>query len=163
MDARRNLDLARELVAAVKRNAPLTSGAGEAECRCCVGRGYYAAFLTARQFLAETGIGIQRGAAAHTTVQFALNNSGVDLLARVAHQLRELYETRVAADYDLNDPEPEGVVTADTALGRAEFVFTAFDLIRSERVNPPVDLAAVATAILDWARANGQEGKLRRL
>src|SRR6188472_4525771 len=129
MDARRNLDLARELVAGVKAAVPLTRGAGEPECRCAIGRAYYAAFLTARQFLRDIGIAVAHGGTAHTAVQFALNNGGVDLLVRVASQLRDLYESRTAADYELSDPEPERVAVAEIAIGRAEFVFTAFDLI----------------------------------
>jgi hypothetical protein len=163
MDARRNLDLARELIAGAKTAAPLTGGGGEPAFRFAIGRCYYAGFLTARQFLRDIGIAVPHGGAAHAAVQFALNNSGVDLLARVASQLRDLYESRTAADYELSDPEPERVAVAEVALGRAEFIFTAFDLIRVGRVSPPLSLAAVANAILAWAKANGQDSRIRRL
>jgi hypothetical protein len=163
MDARRFLDVARELVAGVNRSAPLTGGAGEPECRTAIGRAYYGAFLVARRFLHEIGIRVAGTSASHTTVQFALNNADVDLLIRVSSQLRELHYDRTRADYEPADTDPERASVAEVAIGRADFVMTAFELIRAGRVSPPVDLTAVANAIAAWAKANGQEGKVRKM
>jgi hypothetical protein len=163
MDARRFLDLARELVAGVSRNAPLTGGAGEAECRCAIGRAYYAAFLTSRLFLNQIGIALPPEGSSHTIVQHALNNAGVDVLGRVAGALRALYLLRTTADYNLSDTVTEKVTEASGAVGQSEFVITVFDLIRAGRVSPPVDLTAIANTILAWAKANGQESKIRKL
>jgi hypothetical protein len=162
VDARLNLDLARGLIAGVKANTPVTGGAGEPECRCAAGRAYYAAYLTARRFLRDVGLRLPPTSSSHSVVQFALANAGVDLLVRVSSELRELYQARAAADYDLADPAPEQVSAADMAVGRAEFVLLALDLIAAGRVNPPVDTAAVADAVLAWAKANGQDPKIRR-
>jgi hypothetical protein len=161
MDARRFLDLASELAAAVQRNKPLTGGAGEPECRCSIGRSYYAAFLASRQFLKEIGIAVAGTSSSHSVVQFALNNAGVDILVRIASQLRELYGDRIRADYELSDSDPERLALAENAVSRAEFVLTALDLIRAGRVDPPIDRSAAATAILAWAKANGQESRIR--
>jgi hypothetical protein len=163
MDARRNLELAQELIAGVKRDLPLTTGRGEVECRCAIGRAYYAAFLTAREFLNEIGLVLSPVASSHSIVQHALNNAGYNLLGLVATALRALYLLRTKADYDLSDILTESVTEATGAAGQCDFVVTAFDLIRAGRVSPPVDPTAAANAIAAWAKANGQEGKVRKV
>jgi uncharacterized protein (UPF0332 family) len=162
MDSRRFLDLSRELVSGVKRATPITAGAGEPECRSAIGRAYYAAFLTARAFLKSIGIVVAGTSSSHSLVQFALNKAGVDLLTRIASQLRELYGDRIRADYELSDSDPERLAVAENAVGRAEFVLTAFELISTGRVNPPIELPAAASAVLAWAKANGQESKIHK-
>jgi hypothetical protein len=57
----------------------------------------------------------------------------------------------------------EEVLEAGGAVEQGEFVLTALDLIQAGRVNPPVDLAPAKNSILAWAKANGQEGKIRKL
>jgi uncharacterized protein (UPF0332 family) len=106
MDPSHFLALARQLVAGAEQGKPLTGGTGAAECRCAIGRAYYAAFLSARTLLAEFGISVPPDGSAHTAVYFALNNSGPDILAKVAVQLRSLYDARTTADYDLTAETP---------------------------------------------------------
>lgn len=163
MDARRNLDLARELIAGVKRGSPLTNGMGEPECRCAIGRASYAAFLASRVFLNKLGLALPPIGSSHAIVQHAPNNAGVHLLGHVATALRILYLQRTKADYDLSDVKSEEISEAGGAVEQGEFALTALDLIQAGRVNPPVDLAAARNAILAWAKANGQESKVRKL
>jgi hypothetical protein len=161
MDARRNFELAHGLVDGVKSGTPLSAGRGEPECRCAIGRAYYAAFLSSRHFLISIGLALPPIGSSHTTVQHALSNAGYGLLGLIANALRALYILRTSADYDLSDTASESLTEATGAVARCEFVLTALDLIRAGRVNPPIDRSAAATAILAWAKANGQESRIR--
>ena len=163
MDASHFLTLARHLVAGAEQAQPLTGGTGAAECRCAIGRAYYATFLNARAFLAELGIGVPPDGSAHTAVYFALNNSGVNVLAKIAVQLRGLYDSRTTADYDLVNTDVDRVSEAEIAIGRADLALTVLDLIRRGRVNPPLDRPAVVNAILAWAKTAGWDQKLKRI
>ncbi|MBA4063779.1 MAG: hypothetical protein C0501_08715 [Isosphaera sp.] len=162
MNPRRHLELARSLVAGVRQGAPASPGAGEAECRCAIGRAYYAAFLVARDFLNRIGVWVTPTAAAHPAVRFALNNSGVAALGAVAAQLDALSTDRQYADYEPDDPRTETADAAEAGLNSAATAIRMLDLIAAGRVHPPVDLPAVAAAILAWAKANGQDAKIRR-
>jgi len=163
MNSRRFLDLARELVAGVRAGKSATGGAGEPECRCAIGRAYYAAFLVAREFLNRIGIWVTPTAGGHTAVQFALNNSGAPALVTAARQLSQLASERTDADYEPNNPRTEDILVAGPAVDLAAVTIQMLDIIAAGRATPPVDLAAVADAILAWAKANGQESKIRRL
>jgi uncharacterized protein (UPF0332 family) len=162
MDPAHFLALARQLVAGVEQGQPLTGGSGAAECRCAIGRAYYATFLAARALLAEFGVGVPPDGSAHTAVYFALNNSGANVLAKAAVQLRALYDARTTADYDTTNADVERVAEAESAVAKADLALTVFTLIRQNRVTPPLDRAAVADAIFAWAKTAGWEQKLKR-
>lgn len=163
MNSRRFLDLAQELVAGVRAAKPATGGQGEPECRCAIGRAYYAAFLVARDFLNRIGIWVTPTAAGHAAVQFALNNSGIRALSLISTQLDSLAKDRTDADYEPNNPRTEDILVAGPAADLATTVIQMLDIIAAGRSTPPVDLAAVANTILAWAKANGQESKIRKL
>ncbi len=163
MNPRRHLDLARELVTGVRSGKPVTGGVGEPECRCAIGRAYYAAFLVAREFLNRIGIWVTPTSGGHTAVQYALNNSGVRALMLVSTQLDTLSKDRTDADYEPGNPRTDDVIVAGLAVDLATTAIQMLDFVAAGRSTPPVDLAAAANAILAWAKANGQEGKIRKL
>jgi hypothetical protein len=163
MNPRRHLELAQALMIGVRSGTPVSTGTGDVECRCVVGRSYYCAFLVARDFLNQIGLWITPTSAGHNTVQYALNNSGVASLRKVGSQLEILSTERNYADYEPSNPRAETVAAAEAALSTATTAIQMLDIILAGRVTPPLDLAAVANTILAWARANGQESKIRRL
>jgi hypothetical protein len=162
MNPIRHLELARGLLAGVQSGTPVTNGAGEPECRCVIGRAYYATFLVARAFLNHIGVWVSPTSAGHAAVQYALNNSGVSALRMAASHLHSLSRERTDADYEPDNPRSDGVAAATSAVDLATSTIQMLDLIGAGRVSPPVDLTAATNAILAWAKANGQEGKVRK-
>jgi hypothetical protein len=130
--------------------------------RCAIGRAYYSAFLVAREFLNRIALWVTPTSAGHSAVQYALNNSGISALVAVASQLESLSTDRIFADYEPNDPRTDTLASAESAVTLATTAIQMLDLVAAGRVTPPVDLAAVADTALAWAKANGQESKMRR-
>ena len=85
MDPRLFLTVAQTLVESVRPSSTAPSRPCEAECRSAAGRAYYAAFLTAHEFLFWTGVRVLKNAGCHTGVQYALNNSGHAILRQQGH------------------------------------------------------------------------------
>ncbi len=148
MDPRLFLVVAETLVASVRPQPPAPGGPCEPECRTAIGRAYYAAFLTALEFLEWMGVRVTNNAQCHTGVQFALNNSGHVILAQVASTLNTLAEFRRTADYDLRDPDVGRLAQADHLLQSSRTVITLLDILRQNRSTPPFDAQAVANVII---------------
>jgi hypothetical protein len=129
MNPRRFLDLAERLVQGVESGRALTGRGGEVECRCAIGRAYYAAFLVAREFLESLDIAVPNGGACHTAAQRGLNNSGVSTLAVIAGQLGKLYTGRADADYDMRMGAVETAKDARAAVDLARTLVTMIDVI----------------------------------
>lgn len=55
------------------------------------------------------------------------------------------------------------MLVAGPAVELAGVTIQMLDFVAAGRVSPPVDRTAAAGAILAWAKANGQEAKVRRL
>ncbi len=163
MNPRRHLEVTQALVAGVRAGMPLSTGTGDVECRCAISRAYYSAFLVGREFLSRIGLWITPTSAVHTTIQYALNNSGIAVLRVVATQLESLSTERNSADYEPNNPRTDSVAAATSAVNLVTTVIQMLDIIAAGRVTPPVELAAVADTIIAWATANGQESRIRRL
>jgi hypothetical protein len=156
MNPRRFLDLAERLVQGVESGRALTGRGGEVECRCAIGRAYYAAFLVAREFLESLDIAVPNGGACHTAVQRGLNNSGVSTLAVIAGQLGKLYTGRADADYDMRMGAVETAKDARAAVDLARTLVTMIDVILAGGLSPPLDRARTARTILDYAKQNAQ-------
>ena len=159
MDGRRLLTLAQKLLEGVGAGAPLTGGDGAPECRSAISRAYYGAFLVAGAFLDRIGFAVENSPAAHTAVQYALNNSGALALRRVASDLGRLHGERRRADYNLADRQPEQRIYADEAVNIGTAILSVLDDVRDTAA--PDRLGAIAGAISVWLRA-AQSGGLRQ-
>lgn len=152
MDGRRFLALAQKLI----EGAPLTGGDGAPEYRTAVSRSYYATFLVASAFLDRIGFAVQNTPAAHTAVQYALNNSGDGTLRGVASDIDALHKDRRRADYDMNDkPAAQRAKAEETAQLAAEVI------ARLDEVGGTADLSrlgAIAGAISVWLKGAQNSG-----
>ncbi len=162
MDPRLFLTVAQTLVESVRPSSTAPSRPCEAECRSAAGRAYYAAFLTAHEFLFWTGVRVLKNAGCHTGVQYALNNSGHAILRQVATALNTLAEFRRAADYDMQDGDVGRVAQADHIVQSGRTAILLLDALRNPRSATPFDRAAVANSILAYAAQNGQANIQRR-
>ena len=116
--------------------------------RTAVSRAYYAAFLSAEDFLRAMGISLLGGPGAHTELLTILGNSGDVALTKARDALTELRRARNAADYDLKDKRVE--VEADVRVWLAD----AFDVIAELnrcRLDAP-RFAAVTAATRAWVK-----------
>lgn len=154
MNPRLFLTVGETLVASVRPQPPAPAPPCEAECRSATSRAYYAAFLTALEFLEWMGVRVTNNAQCHTGVQFALNNSGHTTLVQVASALNTLAESRRSADYDMSDPDVGRIGQTDHVLQSARTVITLLDVLRQNRATPPFDAKAVANVILTYATNN---------
>lgn len=154
MDAHQFLSLAEALAA--RAEADPDQPDFEALCRTIIGRAYYGVFLLTREFLDSLGIETRRVPNPHATFENALRNSGVLTLQRIAMELIELCSYRTKADYEPWNAEVETIEKVRAVLDSARKARTMLDIIRAGKLSPPLDRAAVADAILAWARENSK-------
>lgn len=150
------LDLAKDLVVRVKRGDALPGTAGEAECRSAISRAYYAAFQVAADFYGTLGIDVPESGKCHVVVKDGLNNSGQANLESASSQLGTLYSERRRADYKLNDVRSEKLSQADSMTALSEQIIKVLRQVNSECKNDQQKKAAVAGAILGWAKISAQ-------
>ena len=81
----------------------LSAGAGQAELRSAVSRGYYGVFHLARLFVDGCGVTLPESAEAHDKVAKCLQHAGDPLLDAAGSELNSLRSMRNAADYRLGD------------------------------------------------------------
>lgn len=125
MDPRQNLELARRLVD-VDAADPLA----EAHYRCACGRGYYSAFIVARNYLESRGlIRPGRNPGVHGDVTNLLEGSALERVQVLAHRLKSLRLARNTCDYDLRGMphEPYERLQAETDLATAADVVGELD------------------------------------
>lgn len=151
MDGRRLHSLAQKLVDTVAVGSPLTGGDGAPECRSAISRAYYAAFLVAAAYLDRIGFAVENTPAAHTAVQYALNNSGDATLRSVGGDLRNLSAERRLADYDVKSRVPERLDHATNTVDRAANAIAKLDDVRDSA--GPERTGAVAVAVSRWLRS----------
>ena len=156
MDPRHFLTVAETLLAAVRAGSGLSEPAGAAECRCAIGRAYYATFLVAHQCLAWIGVRVLENSRCHDGVQKSLNNSREAVLVMVAQTLSTLAEQRREADYEMHAAGAGDPERTDHALRIARQAITFLDMIRNGR-RSPFDRTTVADTIIAWATTAGQE------
>ena len=154
MQSRLFLTLAQRLVADARTAA---AGGGTAECRCGIGRAYYAAYNVATDFLDRIGFATTNSHNCHQAVQYALNQSGNASLRDVSTYLNVLHTERRLADYEMRNTRPEVVAHADRMVQLAE---TAIELI--EAVQSDTGLwGEIASAVLNYVNTS-QTAALRR-
>jgi|GEM_PF-1639348 len=154
MDARQFLTLAETLASSAEADPDQPDF--EALCRTIIGRAYYGTFLLAREFLDSLGLETRRVPNPHATFEQALRNSGVFTLRRIATDLSGLCSERTKAAYEQWNAEVETIEKVREVLTLARAVRTQLDIIRAGKLSPPLDRAAVADAILAWARENSK-------
>jgi uncharacterized protein (UPF0332 family) len=154
MDAHQFLTLAESLAA--RAEADPDQPDFEALCRTVIGRAYYGTFLLVRELLDSLGLETRRVPNPHATFEQALRNSGVFTLRLIATDLSELCSYRTKADYEPWNAEVETIEKVRDVLNRARTAILQLDIIRAGRLSPPLDRAAVADAILTWARESSK-------
>lgn len=79
----------------------LAAATTEAEWQTSIGRSYYAAFHTAREFMSRLRFRVPAADQAHAYLWLRLSNTGDPTTDRVGRLLRDLRGRRNVADYDL--------------------------------------------------------------
>lgn len=154
MTGRELLALARDLLA---RAEPPPAGTTAATVyRAAVGRPYYATFTAAVAFLDRIGFEMRNSSTAHSQLQHAFNNSGSDVLVRLAETLRTLSTERRRADYVPKDHQIGTRRAAETAIGNADAALTALEGVPTEQ------LGAIASAVLAWVTSSQSDTIVRK-
>ncbi len=149
------LSLAQKLVVDAQTAAP--SLGGVAECRCAIGRAYYAAYNVAVDFLDRIGFATTNSHNCHQAVQYALNQSGNASLRDVSTFLNVLHTERRLADYEMRNTRPEGVEHADRMVRLAE---KAIEFVEAVQSNTSL-WGEIAIAVLNYVNTS-QTAALRR-
>jgi uncharacterized protein (UPF0332 family) len=103
----------------------LAAASTEAEWRSAISRAYYAAFHTAREFLARLRFRVPAGEQAHAYLWLRLSNTGDPTADAIGRLLRDLRGRRNNADYDLGRPRSranaaDGVTDARDLIARMD-------------------------------------------
>ena len=113
-----------------------------------VSRAYYAAFLTAVDFLARMSVFLSKGAGKHTDLFTILGNTGDAPLLKALDKLMSLRDDRNAADYDLNSTAVEQEAYA---RGRVTDALNVIAELNRCRLDAP-RFAAVTAATRAWVK-----------
>ena len=116
--------------------------------RGAISRAYYAAFLTAVDFLAAMNISLLGGSGVHAELLNILGNTGDATLLIARNSLDTLREERNKADYDLKNTTVETEVNAVIRLQGAFNVIAELNCCRLDK--PRFAAAAAATRI--WVK-----------
>jgi len=114
--------------------------------RSAVSRAYYAAFLTAEEFLTAMGVSLLARQGPHTELLTILANSGDAVLTSTRDVLAELRRERDIADYDMKDIRIEDETKAGQLVNDA---FNVIAELNRCRLDAP-RFAAVAAATRAW-------------
>lgn len=114
--------------------------------RTCVSRAYYAAFLTARDFLATFGIRFSASAASvHTEVRDILANTADLELVKAGSMLGDLRSHRNRVDYHLDDKDLEKDGYATLRLAEASDIMAKIGTCMSNATRHKVVEGAART------------------
>ena len=116
--------------------------------RSAVSRAYYAAFLTAQEFLGAMSISLVNRANAHAELLTILGNTGDAALDAAKSFLNTLRDERNAADYDLSDANVETEANARLRLGNAFDVIAELNRCRLDAAR----FATVTVATRAWVK-----------
>jgi uncharacterized protein (UPF0332 family) len=116
--------------------------------RSAISRAYYAAFLTAVDFLAAMNIYLLGGSGVHTELLNILGNTGDAALLVTRDSLDTLRNQRNKADYDLTDATVE---TEANAVIRLKGAFNVIAELNRCRLDAP-RFAAVSAATRIWVK-----------
>ncbi len=116
--------------------------------RTAVSRAYYAAYLTAEEFLAAMNVFLLGGPDSHTEVLTILGNTGDAALLVARDRLARLRSQRNAADYDLTNKSFEDEANARQRLSDAFDVIAELNRCRLDAPR----FAAVTTATRAWVK-----------
>jgi uncharacterized protein (UPF0332 family) len=116
--------------------------------RSAISRAYYAAFLTAVDFLAAMNISLLGGLGVHTELLNILGNTGDAALLLARDALDTLRKQRNKADYDLTNTKVE---TETNAMNRLKSAFKVIAELNRCRLDTP-RFAAVSTATRLWVK-----------
>lgn len=116
--------------------------------RSAVSRAYYAAFLTAEEFLAAMGVALLNKSGAHTELLTILGNTGDPALDATQTFLSRLRDERNAADYELTDTNVETEANARLHVGNAYDVIAELNRCRLDAAR----FAAVTVATRAWVK-----------
>ena len=116
--------------------------------RSAISRAYYAAFLTAEEFLAAMGVSLLNTGGAHVELLTILGNSGDAALTNARDGLSELRDERNAADYNLKDLQVENEGNARRRVKEAHNIIAELNRCRLDAPR----FAAVTAATRVWVR-----------
>jgi uncharacterized protein (UPF0332 family) len=116
--------------------------------RSAISRAYYAAFLTAVDFLAAMNISLLSGPGAHTELLNILGNTGDAALLLARDSLDTLRKQRNRADYDLTDTTVETEANALIRLKGAFNVIAELNRCRLDKSR----FVAVSAATRVWVK-----------
>lgn len=110
----------------------LHRSAQPARLRTAVSRAYYAVYHEVVGFLADLGFRVDKGPGGHGDARNKLFNTNDAELARVASQMTELHRKRIAADYRLDDLDPERRAAVMRIVEEARDLLSVIGACRSE-------------------------------
>jgi uncharacterized protein (UPF0332 family) len=116
--------------------------------RSAISRAYYAAFLTAVDFLAAMNVSLLKGSGTHTELLNILGNTSDAALLIARNDLDELRNEQNKADYDLTN---KSVESEANALVRLQYAFDVIAELNRCRLDTP-RFAAVSAATRIWVK-----------
>jgi uncharacterized protein (UPF0332 family) len=116
--------------------------------RSAISRAYYAAFLSAVDFLGAMNIFLLGSPGKHTELLNILGNTGDSALVAARDRLAKLRDERNTADYDLNN---RGVETEANARFRVKEAFSVIAELNRCRFDA-ARFAAVTAATRAWVK-----------
>ena len=116
--------------------------------RSAISRAYYAAFLSAADFLAGMGVFLSRGPGKHTELLTILGNTGDAALLKARDALMTLRDDRNAADYNMTDISIEDEMVSRACVNDAFNVIAELNRCRLD----PARFASVGTATRAWVK-----------
>ncbi len=116
--------------------------------RSAISRAYYAAFLTAEEFLAAMSISLLNKSGVHSELLTILGNTGDAAIHTARGKLDYLRDERNAADYDLTDRKVETESNARLRLSEAHDVIAELNRCRLDAPR----FAAVTVATRAWVK-----------
>lgn len=126
----------------------------DAACvRTAVSRAYYAAFLTARDWLSSRRVDVEKLGVAHSQVVNALLASGEPDLEDAGFLLNGLRTLRNDADYQIDTLTHEAPKTAVQSVSDAQEVISTLNALRSKT---DTELAGAIVQMRQAARDAGQ-------
>jgi uncharacterized protein (UPF0332 family) len=128
----------------------LVSMRNEAALRTAVGRGYYAAFNCAVQFLMDLGFPMSQSATDHEKVYYDLKNCGIGEMEETAKILYQLRRRRNEADYKMSSMDFVDHLACEFDLANAKMIINALERFSHEPLR-----AQLKNGILEYHRKIG--------